>query len=181
VFTAVQTAIEDVVVFEPRVFPDARGFFLECFNERDLAVLGLKRCFVQQNQSRSIRGVVRGLHYQLIRPQGKLLHVTRGAIFDVAVDIRRGSPSFGKHVSVELNDENHRVFWVPEGFAHGFQVLSETVDLTYMATDYYEPEGERSIRWNDPELAIQWPLAGMPLLSPKDKRGKLLREAEVFD
>jgi dTDP-4-dehydrorhamnose 3,5-epimerase len=180
-YTVVTTAIPDVQIFEPRIFPDARGFFLETYNARDLAALGFSREFVQHNQSRSTKGVLRGLHYQIQHSQGKLLHVTHGAIYDVAVDIRRSSKTFGQHVGVELSDRNHRLFWVPEGFAHGFQVLSETADLSYMATDYYAPQFERSILWNDPALAIQWPLSLDPVISPKDAQGKLLREAEVFE
>ena len=180
-FIKTETIIPDVQIFEPRVFEDARGFFLENYNQRDLSELGFNRSFVQHNQSRSTKGVLRGLHYQIQHSQGKLLHVTHGAIYDVAVDIRRSSKTFGKYVGLELNDQNHRLFWVPEGFAHGFQVLSESADLAYMATDYYAPQFERSILWNDEELAIDWPLDGEPVIAAKDAAGTRFRDAEVFD
>lgn len=181
----IPSAIPDVVAIEPKVFGDARGFFLESFNQRTFAaVLGREWSFVQDNHSRSTRGVLRGLHYQVKQPQGKLIRVLRGVVFDVAVDVRRSSSSFGKWVGVELSEHNNQQFWVPPGFAHGFLVLSETADLLYKTTDYYAPEHERCIAWDDPELGIQWPLAvtGMqaPLLSAKDTRGARLKEAEVF-
>lgn len=176
------TAIPDVLIFEPKVFGDDRGFFLESFNQKifDEAV-GRHADFVQDNHSRSTKGVLRGLHYQIQQPQGKLVRVASGAVFDVAVDIRRSSPTFGKWVGVELSAENHRQLWVPEGFAHGFLVLSETADFLYKTTDYYAPAHERSIVWNDKDLGIQWP-AGVDglTLSEKDRRGKELSVADLF-
>ena len=176
------TAIPDVLIIEPKVFGDARGFFYESFNGRafDEAV-GRHVEFVQDNHSRSSKGVLRGLHYQIQQPQGKLVRVARGAVFDVAVDIRKSSPTFGKWVGVELSEDNHRQLWVPPGFAHGFLVLSETADFLYKTTDYYAPEFERSIRWDDPELAITWPLSNAPQLSAKDAAGQRLQTAEVFE
>lgn len=177
----IQTAIPEVLIFEPRVFGDTRGFFMESFNARRFAELsGLQREFVQDNHSRSAQKVLRGLHYQIQQPQGKLVRVTAGEVFDVAVDIRRSSPTFGKWVGVHLTGENHRQLWVPEGFAHGFVVLSETADFLYKTTDYYYPEHERAIIWNDPEIGIEWPMDWQPQLSAKDTIGKTLAEAEVF-
>ena len=177
----VQTAIPDVLIFEPKVFGDERGFFMESFNARRFQELtGLDRQFVQDNHSRSQQKVLRGLHYQVQQPQGKLVRVTAGEVFDVAVDIRRASPTFGKWVGVILSAQNHRQLWVPEGFAHGFVVLSETADFLYKTTDYYYPQHERSIAWNDAEIGIQWPFDWQPLLSAKDEVGKSLAEAEVF-
>lgn len=178
-----QTAIPDVLVIEPKVFGDARGFFYESFNGRafDEAV-GRHVDFVQDNHSRSVKGVLRGLHYQIQQPQGKLVRVARGAVFDVAVDIRRSSPTFGKWVGVELTEENHKQLWVPEGFAHGFLVISESADFLYKTTDYYAPAHERAILWNDPALGIRWPDLGLqPTLSAKDRAGSLLEKAELFD
>ena len=176
-----RTAIPDVLVMEPKVFGDARGFFFESFNERAFRdATGLDAHFVQDNHSRSAKGVLRGLHYQLQQPQGKLVRVARGAVFDVAVDIRRSSPTFGKWVGTELSEENHRQLWVPPGFAHGFLVLSEFADFLYKTTDYYAPQHERCIAWNDLDLAIAWPPAGAPVLSSKDTRGALLKDAETF-
>ena len=178
----VRTAIPDVLIFEPKVFGDSRGFFMESFNQKifDEAV-GRHVDFVQDNHSRSGKGVLRGLHYQIQQTQGKLVRVTNGEVFDVAVDIRRSSPSFGKWVGVTLSAANHRQLWVPEGFAHGFLVLSETADFLYKTTDYYAPEYERSILWNDSELAIEWPsLVSAPVLSQKDAQGDSFRAAEVF-
>jgi dTDP-4-dehydrorhamnose 3,5-epimerase len=171
--------IDDVLLLEPRVFGDTRGFFMESFNQRAFdAATGLNLQFVQDNHSRSTRGVLRGLHYQAVQPQGKLVRVVAGAVFDVAVDIRRGSPTFGKWVGHELSAENNRQLWVPPGLAHGFLVLSDTADFLYKTTDYYAPEHERCIAWNDPTLAIDWPLAGSaPSLSDKDVAGLAFEKA----
>lgn len=176
----IRTAIPDVLILEPKVFGDARGFFMETYNRRTFAdVSGLDIDFVQDNHSRSARGVLRGLHYQLRQPQGKLVRVAAGAVFDVAVDIRRASPTFGRWVGVELTAENQRQLWVPAGLAHGFVVLSESADFLYKTTDYYAPQHERCIAWNDPQLAIAWPDIGMaPLLSAKDAKGMALSGAE---
>ena len=175
------TAIPDVRLVEPRVFGDARGFFLESYNKRVLAeAAGIRAEFVQDNHSRSARGVLRGLHYQLRQPQGKLVRVTSGRVFDVAVDIRRSSPTFGKVAGVELSEENKRLFWLPPGLAHGFLVLSDSADFFYKTTDYYAPEHERCIIWNDAELAIPWPLDGEPVLSAKDRQGLPFAVAELF-
>ena len=177
----IPTAIPDVLVLEPKVFGDARGFFFESFNRRIFAeATRLDLDFVQDNHSRSARGVLRGLHYQLRQPQGKLVRVARGAVFDVAVDIRRSSPTFGKWVGAELSEENQRQMWVPPGFAHGFVVLSESADFLYKTTDYYAPEHERCIAWNDPAIGVQWPVLGPPQVSAKDARGASLQEADVF-
>jgi dTDP-4-dehydrorhamnose 3,5-epimerase len=177
----IQTEIHDALILEPKVFGDARGFFLESYNKRVLAeAAGIRAEFVQDNHSRSARGVLRGLHYQLAQPQGKLVRVASGAVFDVAVDIRRSSPTFGKVACVELSDANQRMFWVPPGLAHGFLVVSATADFLYKTTDYYAPEHERCILWNDPELAIPWPLAGAPTLSAKDVNGVPFTVAELF-
>ena len=180
--TVTPTAIPDVLIIEPKVFGDARGFFYESFNGRafDEAV-GRHVEFVQDNHSRSSKGVLRGLHYQIQQPQGKLVRVARGAVFDVAVDVRKSSPTFGKWVGVELSEDNHRQLWVPPGFAHGFLVLSETAEFLYKTTDYYAPAFERSIRWDDPGLAIAWPLFNAPQLSAKDAAGQSLQTAEVFE
>lgn len=178
---ATRLAIPDVVLIEPRVFGDARGFFYESFNQRAFnEATGTSHQFVQDNHSRSGRGVLRGLHYQIQQPQGKLVRVVQGAVFDVAVDIRKSSPTFGQWVGMELSADNHRQLWVPPGFAHGFMVLSETADFLYKTTDYYAPEHERCIAWNDSTLAIVWPDVGMlPTLSGKDKTGKSLQHAEL--
>lgn len=177
-----ETGIPGLLVLEPKVFGDARGFFMESFNARTFAELtGVKTDFVQDNHSRSGRGVLRGLHYQVQQPQGKLVRVAQGRVFDVAVDLRRSSPTFGKWYGVELSGENHRQFWVPAGFAHGFYVLSESADFLYKTTDYYAPQHERSLAWNDPTVSVQWPLQGEPLLSAKDLAGKPLGECEVFE
>ena len=178
---AIPTSIPDVLLVQPKVFGDTRGFFFESWNERDFARLGINARFVQDNHSRSARGVVRGLHYQIRQPQGKLIRVCAGEIFDVVVDIRRRSPTFGQKVAVRLNGEDHRMLWVPPGFAHGFCVLSEYADVLYKSADYYAPEHERSILWNDPDIGIDWPLTGEPILSAKDRIGKPLREAELFE
>lgn len=179
---ATRLAISDVVLIEPKVFGDARGFFSESFNQRAFnEATGTDHQFVQDNHSRSTRGVLRGLHYQIQQPQGKLVRVVRGAVFDVAVDIRRSSPTFGRWVGEELSEDNHRQLWVPPGFAHGFVVLSETAEFLYKTTDYYAPAHERCIAWSDPDLAIDWRLAGLqPLLSAKDAKGVRLAEAELF-
>jgi len=175
-------AIPDVILLEPKVFGDDRGFFMETFNQRDFeAATGLGLHFVQDNHSRSQRGVLRGLHYQIRQPQGKLVRVVSGEIFDVAVDLRRHSPSFGRWVGCTLSAENKRQMWVPEGFAHGFLVLSEYAECLYKTTDYYAPTHERCIRWDDAQLAIDWPLDGLsPQLSAKDQQGLSLTEAETF-
>ena len=175
------TALPDVLVIEPKVFGDARGFFFESFNRRAFrGATGLDLDFVQDNHSRSAKNVLRGLHYQIQQPQGKLVRCVAGEVFDVAVDIRRASPHFGKCASVTLSADNKRMVWVPPGFAHGFLVVSEFAEILYKTTDYWAPEHERSIAWNDPDLAIAWPLAGEPVLSAKDRAGVPLRDAEVF-
>ncbi len=175
------TQIAGVLIVEPDVFGDDRGFFLESFNERAMREIGIDAHFVQDNHSRSQRNVLRGLHYQIHQPQGKLVRVVRGTVFDVAVDLRRGSPSFGKWVGAELSAENKRLIWLPPGMAHGFVALSDSADFLYKATDYYAPQFERAILWNDPDLGIAWPLAGEPVLSAKDAAGLPFREAEVFE
>ena len=175
------TDLPEVMIIEPKVFGDARGFFLESFNAKAFAeATGVNLPFVQDNHSRSAQGVLRGLHYQIKQAQGKLVRVVRGAVFDVAVDVRRSSPNFGHWVGVELSEDNNRQLWVPPGFAHGFLVLSASADFLYKTTDYYAPEHERSVLWNDPAIGIDWPLLGEPLLSGKDKVGALLKDAEVF-
>ncbi len=177
-----QTAIAEVLVLEPKVFGDRRGFFLESFNARAFRdATGVDAVFVQDNHSRSAKGVLRGLHYQIRQPQGKLVRVVNGRVFDVAVDLRRRSPTFGKWVGVELSADNHRQLWVPPGFAHGFVVLSDSADFLYKTTDYYAPEYERCLAWNDPAVGVGWPLEGEPQLSGKDAQGKALAEAETFD
>lgn len=176
----IPTAIPDVLIIEPKVFGDERGFFFESYNRRALAELGLQAEFVQDNHSRSARGVLRGLHYQLHHPQGKLVRVIAGEVFDVAVDLRRSSSTFGQWVSATLSAENKRMLWIPEGFAHGFLTLSESAEFLYKTTDYWHPEDERSIAWNDPDLAINWPLSIEPQLAAKDRAGVTLREAEVY-
>lgn len=176
----IPTAIPDVLIIEPKVFGDVRGFFFESYNEQVFAQsTGLILNFVQDNHSRSAKGVLRGLHYQIKRPQGKLVRVVRGSVFDVAVDLRRSSPTFGCWVGVELSENNHRQLWVPPGFAHGFVVTSESADFLYKTTDYYAPEHERCIAWNDPAIGILWPLDGAPALSVKDRLGVSLAQAEV--
>lgn len=172
------TAIADVLIIEPQVFGDTRGFFFESFNQRSFsAATNTDVTFVQDNQSRSTRGVLRGLHYQLGQPQGKLVRVVRGAVFDVVVDIRPTSPTFGQWMGLELNEQDIRQVWIPAGFAHGFLVLSETADVAYKTTDYYAPELERCIAWDDPTLAISWPLNGAtPTVSAKDSAGEAFRQ-----
>ena len=174
-------AIPDVLLIEPQVFGDERGFFFESFNQaRFNAAIGRQVVFVQDNHSRSARNVLRGLHYQIQNPQGKLVRVVHGEVFDVAVDIRRSSPSFGQWSGQVLSAENKKMLWVPEGFAHGFLVLSEHAEFLYKTTDYWSPEHERCVAWNDPELAIEWPFSEAPVLSAKDWLGKALRDADVF-
>jgi dTDP-4-dehydrorhamnose 3,5-epimerase len=176
------TAIPDVLVLEPNVHGDDRGFFFESFNRQKLeAAVGRPMDFVQDNHSLSARGVLRGLHYQLPRPQGKLVRVVRGEVFDVAVDLRRGSPTFGRWVGETLSAADKKQLWIPEGFAHGFVVLSDQAEFLYKTTDYWHPEHERCIRWDDPDLAIAWPLGGAPVVSPKDARGLSIADAPVFD
>lgn len=176
------TALPEVLLIEPRVFGDERGFFFESFNQRAFeAAIGKPAQFVQDNHSKSARNVLRGLHYQLApKAQGKLVRVVQGEVFDVAIDIRKGSPTFGQWAGAALSAENKRQMWIPEGFAHGFLVLSDTAEFLYKTTDYYAPEYERCIRWDDPEVAIAWPLSGTPILSGKDALGAALAEAEVF-
>jgi dTDP-4-dehydrorhamnose 3,5-epimerase len=178
---AIQTAIPDLLILEPKVFGDDRGFFYESFNRQKFAELtGRDANFVQDNHSRSVKGVLRGLHYQIQHPQAKLVRVVQGAVLDVAVDIRKRSPTFGQHVALELSADNKRMFWIPEGFAHGFVVLSDTAEFLYKTTDYWAPEYERCIAWDDPELAIDWRLQAPPALSAKDLQGKILADAECF-
>jgi dTDP-4-dehydrorhamnose 3,5-epimerase len=175
-----RTAIPDVLVIEPKVFGDARGFFLESWNAKAFAAAGIPAAFVQDNHSRSPRGVLRGLHYQIVQPQGKFVRVVAGEVFDVAVDLRRASPTFGRWVGERLSGDNKRMLWIPPGFGHGFLVVSESADFLYKTTDYYAPEHERVIAWNDPDLAIAWPLEGAPILSARDTAGARFRDAEVF-
>lgn len=178
----VQTAIPEVLIIEPQVFGDERGFFFESFNQQKFESLtGVKANFVQDNHSKSAVNVLRGLHYQIQQPQGKLVRVVAGEVFDVAVDLRRQSKTFGKWVGVVLSGENKRQLWVPPGFAHGFVVLKDGTEFLYKTTDYYAPQHERCIRWDDPEIGIEWPLAGEPVLSGKDQLGLALSQAEVFE
>ena len=177
----VETSLPGVLIIEPKVFGDERGFFYESFNARAFAeATGLTRTFVQDNHSRSQKGVLRGLHYQLEHTQGKLVRVSAGEVLDVAVDIRRSSPNFGQWIGVRLSAQNHRQLWVPEGFAHGFVVLSDYAEFLYKTTDYYAPAHERCILWNDETLAIHWPAGIQPILSAKDAQGKAFVDAEVF-
>ena len=178
---AIRTEIPDVLIFEPKVFGDSRGFFLESYNQRTFQeATGWAPAFVQDNHSGSARNVLRGLHYQIQQPQGKLVRVVAGEVFDVAVDIRRSSPTFGKWVGAHLSAENKRQMWVPPGFAHGFLVLSEFAEFLYKTTDFYAPEHECCIRWDDPAIGIQWPLQGEPMLSGKDAQGVSLQQAQLF-
>ena len=178
---SIPTAIADVIILEPKVFGDSRGFFFESFNSCAFAeVTGLDVKFVQDNHSRSTQGVLRGLHYQIQNPQGKLVRVVRGSVFDVAVDIRKASPTFGKWVGVELTEDNQRQLWVPPGLAHGFLVTSQSADFLYKTTDFYAPEHERCLAWNDPAIGIDWPLKGEPQLSAKDQLGKPLVDTRCF-
>ncbi len=175
------TSLPEILVIEPQVFGDSRGFFYESFNARKFAELtGVQAEFVQDNHSKSGKNILRGLHYQIQQAQGKLVRVVSGEVFDVAVDIRKSSPNFGKWVGVNLSAENSRQLWIPPGFAHGFVVLSEQAEFLYKTTDYWAPEYERCLAWNDPEIGIDWPISETPLLSAKDQLGKSLSEAEVF-
>ncbi len=177
-----QTPLAGVLILEPKVFGDARGYFFESFNARRFVELtGINATFVQDNHSRSAKGVLRGLHYQIRQPQGKLVRVIAGEVFDVAVDLRRASPTFGQWSGNNLSAENKRQVWIPVGFAHGFLVLSDSAECLYKTTDYYSPEYERTILWNDPDLAISWQVSGEPLLSAKDRAGTPFKKAEVFD
>ena len=176
----IPTAIPDVLLIEPKIFGDARGFFFESYNRRAMAELGLKAEFVQDNHSRSARNVLRGMHYQIEHPQGKLVRAVVGEVFDVAVDLRRSSSTFGQWVGYRLSAENKRMLWVPPGFAHGFYVISEFAEFLYKTTDYWYPEHERCLAWNDPNLAIAWPLDGVPMLAAKDSAGVNLSGAEVY-
>lgn len=178
----IPTSIPDLLIIEPKVFGDDRGFFFESFNQRRFSELtGVTDSFVQDNHSKSARGVLRGLHYQIQQPQGKLVRVTSGEVWDIAVDIRKNSSDFGKWVGVKLSAENKKMLWIPKGFAHGFVVLSDSAEFLYKTTDYWAPEHERSIIWNDPDLAIDWQLgSSTPLLSAKDQSGKRFNVAEVF-
>ncbi len=178
---AIQTALPDVLLLEPKVFGDARGFFFESFNRRVFAqIIGIDADFVQDNHCRSGKNVLRGLHYQIRQPQGKMVRVVRGRVFDVVVDLRKASPAFGRWAGIELSEQDHRQLWIPPGFAHGFAVLSETADFLYKTTDYWAPEHERCIRWDDPDLGIEWPLEGEPLVSAKDALGTPFSQAEYF-
>lgn len=180
VCTATPTALPEVLILEPKVFEDDRGFFFESFNARDFEVVtGLKRTFVQDNHTSSVRGVLRGLHYQVVFPQGKLVRVVRGEVFDVAVDLRRDSPRFGRWAGELLSGENRRQLWIPEGFAHGFLVLSDQAEVLYKTTEYWHPEHERSLLWNDPAIGIDWPVAE-PTLAAKDAAATRLDEAELY-
>jgi dTDP-4-dehydrorhamnose 3,5-epimerase len=175
------TAIPDVLLLEPTIYEDERGFFFESFNQKRFEdATGLNIRFVQDNHSRSVKRVLRGLHYQIRRPQGKLLRVTAGEVFDVAVDLRRSSSTFGKFVGIVLSAENKKQLWIPEGFAHGYLVLSEAAEVLYKTTDYYAPEDERCLIWNDPDVGIDWPKDGAPILSAKDRLGLPLSKAEIF-
>jgi dTDP-4-dehydrorhamnose 3,5-epimerase len=181
-YTVTPTAIPDVLVLTPKVFGDARGFFFESFNARDFAqATGIDAQFVQDNHSKSAKGVLRGLHYQIQHAQGKLVRVVEGRVFDVVVDLRKSSPTFGRWVGVELSAENFQQMWVPPGLAHGFVVLSESAEFLYKTTDYWYPEHERSLLWNDPAIGIEWPIDGQPQLAAKDQAGKLMAQAELFD
>jgi dTDP-4-dehydrorhamnose 3,5-epimerase len=178
----IKTEIPDLLILEPKVFGDSRGLFFESYNQRALAELaGITDIFVQDNHSRSARNVLRGLHYQIQQPQGKLVRVVAGSVFDVAVDIRRSSPTFARWVGVELSADNRRMTWIPKGFAHGFLVLSEYAEFLYKTTDFWAAAHERSIAWDDPDVGIEWPIQGVPVLSAKDKAGARLRHAEVFE
>ena len=180
-FKKLSTSLPGVLILEPRVFGDERGFFLESYNQQAFAELGIETRFVQDNHSSSRRRVLRGLHYQIQQTQGKLVRAVEGEILDVAVDMRRSSPTFGAWEAVMLSSENKRMLWIPPGFAHGFHVLSEIAQVLYKTTDYYAPEHERTVMWNDPNLKIDWKLNGEPIVSAKDQRGALLRDAETFE
>ncbi len=175
------TELDGVLLIEPEVHGDERGFFLESWNERRFAEAGIQARFVQDNHSRSARGVLRGIHYQLRQPQGKLVRVTSGAVFDIAVDLRRSSPQFGKWAGIELSASNKRMLWVPQGFGHGFLALEDGTDLLYKCTDFYSPADERGIAWNDPTIGIDWPLKGSaPIVSGRDSGASLLADAEIY-
>ncbi len=176
----IETSLPGVLILEPKVFGDARGFFLESWNKQTFAKCGLEADFVQDNHSRSARGVLRGLHYQVNEPQGKLVRVVSGSVFDVAVDLRKSSPHFGRWIGYELSAENQRMMWIPPGFAHGFLVLSDSADFLYKTTTYYAPQWDRGIRWDDPQIGVAWPLEGTPVLSAKDQVQPLLKDAEVY-
>ena len=181
-YTVTPTVLPGVLILKPKVFGDARGFFFESFNARDFAqCTGLDMHFLQDNHSKSAKGVLRGLHYQIKHPQGKLVRVTQGEVFDVVVDLRRSSPHFGQWMGLTLSADNHRQLWVPPGFAHGFVVTSDSAEFLYKTTDYWYPEHERSLRWDDPTVAVQWPLQSPPQLAAKDAAGKLLADADVFE
>jgi dTDP-4-dehydrorhamnose 3,5-epimerase len=175
------TSLPGMIILEPRVFGDERGFFFESYNQRAMADVGITQVFVQDNHSLSSRNVLRGLHYQVKHPQGKLVRVAEGEILDVAVDLRKSSATFGQSEAVRLSGENHRMLWIPVGFAHGFRVLSEKAHVLYKATDFYAPEHERTLAWNDPQLQIDWELDGAPTVSAKDQRGIAFADAETFD
>lgn len=178
----IPTSIPDVLILEPKVFGDKRGYFMESWNKKTFEeVTGIRTDFVQDNHSRSVKNTLRGLHYQIKQPQGKLVRVAFGKVYDVVVDIRKSSPTFGKWVGVELSEDNHRQLWVPPGFAHGFVILSETADFLYKTTEYYAPQYDRCLIWNDPDVGIKWPLEGTPLLSEKDTRGKPFAEIDLFE
>ncbi|HEV2400630.1 MAG TPA: dTDP-4-dehydrorhamnose 3,5-epimerase [Candidatus Sulfotelmatobacter sp.] len=180
-FTKIETSLPGVWIIEPRVFGDDRGFFLESYNQRSMTELGIEETFVQDNHSCSSRNVLRGLHYQIRQTQGKLVRAIIGEILDVAVDLRRSSTTFGRWEAVRLSEENKKMLWIPAGFAHGFLVLSDKAHVLYKATDYYAPQHERTLAWNDPDLKIDWRLQSEPIVSAKDQRGVPLREAETFD
>lgn len=176
----IPTAIPDVLAIEPRVFGDARGFFFESWNAKAMAAAGIDATFVQDNHSRSMRNVLRGLHYQIEHAQGKLVRAIAGEVFDIAVDLRRSSPTFGRWVGERLSADNKRMLWIPPGFAHGFVVLSDAAEFVYKTTDYWYPEHERTLRWDDPALGIDWPLDGAPVLAAKDRDGATLAQAETY-
>jgi dTDP-4-dehydrorhamnose 3,5-epimerase len=178
---AIPTKLDGVFILEPKVFGDTRGFFMESYNAKNTReALGITEDFVQDNHSRSTKDVLRGLHYQMVRPQGKLVRVVKGRVFDVAVDMRKSSPTFGQWAGCELTEDNHRQFWIPAGFAHGFVVLSDSADFLYKTTDYYAPEHERCLIWNDPTVGIEWPIDYEPSLSAKDLKGAALADADTF-
>ena len=179
-YTVTLTSLPGVLILDPRVFGDERGFFFESFQINRYRDAGITENFVQDNVSRSSKGILRGLHYQLVQPQGKLVYVTRGEVFDVAVDLRRSSSTFGRWFGVLLNDENHRQLYVPPGFAHGFYVTSETADFCYKCTDFYNPSHERTLLWNDPTVGVEWPRLDLPILSAKDQQGRLLADLETY-
>jgi len=176
----VKTEIPEVLIIEPKVFGDARGFFFESYNQKAMAEAGITATFVQDNHSRSAKNVLRGLHYQIQQPQGKLVRVVVGEVYDVALDVRKSSPTFGQWVGFNLSAENKRMAWIPPGFAHGFLVVSDYAEFLYKTTNFWAPQHERCIRWDDPDLGIAWPLAGEPLLAAKDSAGLQLKDAEVF-